>query len=158
MWNDRDFGNYIAGQADADSSFYINVKYGSRGVYVCPEWTITKDIDKEILEKICHFLGVGKVYPRRYLKTKRNTSASLRIHGKPCARVVQFFEEFPLRAKKKEEFEIWKRAVEIYVSRKRNVHNPWVKEELIEMKELRRKLHQSPSRIRRRSMKEIEIV
>jgi len=141
MWEDRDFANYIVGQADADSAFCVEVyehKRYSFGVRVWVYWTISKAFDENILKRITDFLGVGKV---RYVKARKPLpDYELRVYGKECSKIVEFFEKFPLRANKQKDFELWKEAVEICNSRKRSHGNPWKKEELLKVLVIRQQL------------------
>jgi hypothetical protein len=165
MWKDRDFANYIVGQADADSCFYIGVRHGktySYGIRVVPEWAVSKTADHEILQRTKAFLGIGriveKIQPRQ---GNRRFYSKLYIQGNECSILAEFFERFPLRANKRKDFEVWKKAVDLYSARERVGGNPdavmrraskrsWTKEELIEMLEIRKQLNDISSRVKRK--------
>lgn len=162
MWDDRDFANYVVGQADANSSFWLGLtrdrRTGKFGIMIVPAWSISKVFDEEIVEKIHDFLGVGKVFPHKHTNSGL-VAKRFAVEGKGCAKIVEFFEKFPLRSKKQRDFEVWKKAVEIYCSRDRRgaSRNPWTKEELIAMLKLRKQLRQIPTRIKRREDKTTEV-
>ena len=165
MWEDEAFGHYVVGQADADSCFCIVVSHSKTypyGIAVLPLWAIAKTADDEILEKVKEFLGVGKIQiVKKPSRDKRRPYSKFVVKGSECGILVNFFERFPLRANKRKDFEIWKGAVDLYLSRKRVGGHPdaeirraskrcWTKEELIGMLKLRKQLSQIPSRIKRR--------
>jgi hypothetical protein len=164
MWEDEGFGHYIAGQAGADSCFYIAVyrrKTRSYGIALMPEWAIAKTYDDEILKRMRAFLGVGKIEKQDPHLHNRRPYLRLRVLGSDCGTIVKFFERFPLRSNKRKDFEIWKRAVELYSSRKRvgghsevamrwGPSHCWTRKELVEMLRLRKQLDDLPSRMRRR--------
>jgi hypothetical protein len=147
MWDDRDLANYIVGQADADSSFVITImrcKGNKYGLRVLPLWVTEKHGDTEVLEKIHDFLGVGRVYA---FHGKSHPYIALRVAGRDCAQIVQFFEQFPLRGRKREDFEIWKKAVELYVSHEKG--RQWTRHELSQIIKIRHNM-ESTLKYRRR--------
>ena len=150
MWEDKSFGNYVAGQADADSYFGLEVSRWSRnvfGVRILPNWAVSKAYDFEILEEIKNFLGVGRL---KEIKASKSYTHHYRLSvtGTKCSKIVEFFEKFPLRANKQKDFEIWKKAVKIYNNRSR-FHGPgsgWKKEGILAMLQLRKELDDLKSR------------
>jgi hypothetical protein len=139
MWEDRDFANYIVGQADADSSFVIGIQHyrGPRhGLKVLPLWVIAKNGEETLLRQIRDFLGVGRIH--QYLGKSKPYYVSFQVAGRDCLKIVEFFEKFPLRSKKKIEYEIWKKAVEIYAFHE--VYTRWTKEKLLQIVLLRQQM------------------
>jgi hypothetical protein len=153
LWDDIAFGNYVAGQADADSSFVLFVAQDSRrafGVRTDVLWIMTKTYDSEILKNIRDFLGVGHVYERpkpRHRLGHRQSGHQLIVFGANCLRIVEFFEKFPLRANKRMDLELWKRATKVHCQRK--PHTRWKKADLIEMVKIRLQLDALPHRLKR---------
>jgi hypothetical protein len=137
MWEDRDFANYIVGQADADSSFSLAIEKSSEnkfGIRVYPVWKMDKYGDEEVLQKIRDFLGVGIVSSSR---GKVKPYIAFRVHGYACPKLVEFFERFPLKGKKRKDFEIWKKAVQLYCARKHKGRGKdWTKDELVPLLEI----------------------
>lgn len=146
MWEDLAFANYVVGQADADSCFYLSVRKRPKRrlkISVDPKWAITKAFDKEILLKIRDFLGVGSVYIKHGSPSRPRSIDpfwQFYVEGKACAVVVEFFERFPLRATKRKDFEIWKKAVAILVGRR---ETRWTKEDLIAMLMVRKEMDET---------------
>jgi hypothetical protein len=144
MWDDIAFGNYVAGQAEADSCFCIGVRISKTskfGVRVIPLWEMQKVHDELILQKIRDFIGIsGRIYHCKYKVHHGKMTTRLMIEGSKCERVVAFFETFSLRGEKKKDFDLWKKAVKIYVSRNRQ--HFWTKEDLIAMLNIRKEMDQ----------------
>jgi len=143
MWEDTAFGNYIAGLADADSSFYLEIhrKKGNKfGWGILPIWTMDKAGEKPLLQSIANFFGVGRIY--EYSSSKKENHPRIRfvVDGHSCSRLVDFFDKFPLRGKKHLEFELWKQAVEIYSRRRRHCRASWTKEEMLTCVRLKREM------------------
>jgi len=147
MWEDRDFGNYIAGQADADSCFVLSISKASKnkfGVSVYPLWQMDKLGDEEVLQKIRDFLGVGVVSPSH---GKGKSYSALRVHGYACLKLVEFFEQFPLKGKKRKDFELWKKGVKLYCARKhKDRGNYMTKDELVQLIEIREEMEMTLNR------------
>jgi hypothetical protein len=67
--------------------------------------------DEAILQEIKDRLGVGQIYV--YVRNApRYDGACLHVTSKPdCCFLVDYFELYPLRAKKANDFEVWSEAV-----------------------------------------------
>ena len=119
---DRDaFGHWLSGFTDGEGCFYLGCyrssrRYANKSPRV--QFSISLRLDDiESLRSIQSYLGCGTVYTH-----ERQT---LRGNEKPVAKfmvvdisdltklVVPHFDAFPLRSKKKRDFAIWKRGVEI---------------------------------------------
>ncbi len=117
------FGHWLSGFVDGEGCFILIVHAAKRfkTTIPCAKFEIhLRQDDQSILADIRRFLGVGVFYDR----TSRLTPGSHQ-KSKPqiCYRVakasdlvreiIPHFETYPLRAKKKNDFAIWKRGVEL---------------------------------------------
>lgn len=114
---DRDWGNWFAGFTDGEGSFLINKRYRNNpcGDYQCRFAIQLRDDDRVILEEIHETLGLGTLYDRpANTRGGHNCQPSTMFHVatiNDCAELVKVFDKYPLRAKKKRDFDIWKTAV-----------------------------------------------
>jgi len=90
--------------------------------------------DRDLLEQIQKYLGVGRLQQRLHRGNidgfARHQTAYLVVEGKSCLKIVDFFEKYPLRGKKKLDFEFWKKAVLQVFSCQRHIRT---KQELIQL-------------------------
>lgn len=111
------WGGFLAGFTAGEGSFCI-AKYNhdnSRINYSCRFEISLRDDDRAILEEIQRRLGIGTIYDRpARIRNGHNTQPQTAFYVcaiDECAELVELFEKYPLRAKKKRDFEIWKQAV-----------------------------------------------
>lgn len=102
---------FLTGFCDGESSFYIvmhkstNVKTG---------WSVTARFeihlhvkDKALLEKVqAYFSGVGSI-------TTKDNSVCYTVYYKDLAVLIDHFENYPLITKKRADFELFKRVLEL---------------------------------------------
>lgn len=126
-------GDYVAGFVDGEGCFYLNYRKetkrnrkGSPSYYRwTPYFAITiREDDIEILKKIKNTLKCGKIYK---LKRSPKQSSAQAWYGVQniddiFEKIVPFFNQYHLRAKKKNDFKLWSRAVEILYKHKH--HSP----------------------------------
>lgn len=149
---DDGFGHWLAGLTDGEGCFYIKVdfnqlKRGGGAGKILFHIALRLD-DREILEQICETTGLGVVQVQRgprssgfNLDGTPKTSSPLarwKVQKKQdCQRLVQIFDEYPLRAKKARDFALWRLAVKHHATFGRGWRADWsVIEELAD--ELRR--------------------
>ena len=110
-------GDYIAGFVDGEGCFALKFRRDVRRERISAPtyfyWDIEfiialRNDDREILEKIRDTIGCGTV--RVTQKEARYTVNALENLQNM---VVPFFEKFPLRAKKRHDFELWKEALSL---------------------------------------------
>lgn len=117
-------GDYIAGFVDGEGCFFISFRRdvrhergkrsGIKPVYFY--WDIgfaivLREDDKEILEKIKDTLDCGEVTgPNKQKQVRFQITGINDLSDK----IVPFFEKHPLHAKKKFDFRLWKKAIEIF--------------------------------------------
>lgn len=119
---DKLSGDYIAGFVDGEGCFYLNytkeIKYKRKRKPVYWRWVVyfyinVKEDDIEILKKIKDTLACGKIF---HLKSKNHSLMvmySVQNINDVYTKVVPFFRKYNLYAKKKHDFELWTKAVEI---------------------------------------------
>lgn len=109
---DDAFGHWLAGFADGEGSFVVTPT--QRGCYRFMFQLRVRDDDAGIIEEIATTLGIGRVY--RYKASARawksKPTAEWKVYRQDeCLALVEFFDRFPLRAKKARDFAIWREAV-----------------------------------------------
>lgn len=117
-------GDYISGFVDGEGCFYINyrkeTKRKRKGAPIYFRWTayfaimLRKD-DKKILEQIKHTLECGKIFSLKNGMIWYGVQDMNDIKNK----IIPFFRHYPLRAKKKHDFDLWLKAAEIIYSHKK---------------------------------------
>jgi len=108
---DPGFCSWLAGLVDGEGSF--SLKHAARQWWT--EGTIKlRDDDRPMLEMIRKELGRGRCYQQREKNPQLpnvRPQYILRFHTAADTRfIVALFERYPLRSKKKREFEIWAEA------------------------------------------------
>jgi len=115
--NDEALRYWFTGLADGEGCFYINV--GSRGVLV-PRFCIRLRVDDRHTLELCQqILGVpaSLTEPSRTGKRPGAGMCDWRISKKTdLVEAVGHFNHYPLRSKKRKDFEVWKWAVFAYVA------------------------------------------
>lgn len=111
------FGYWLAGFTDGEGSFLIGKRNG-RGPYAsyrCGFQIKLRDDDRAILSKIRNILGIGKIYnssARICGSHVHRPTVDFHVYSfNECAQLVKVFEKYPLRAKKQNDFAVWKLAV-----------------------------------------------
>src|SRR5689334_15289807 len=115
---DVETGNYLAGFADGEGCFYVGVHPTTNvtlGLQVIPEFHVSQNGERiSVLQLFVEVLGCGAI--------KRNASTSSRDktyvlvvkrHHDLYERVLPFFERFPLRSEKQQEFLKFAQVVEM---------------------------------------------
>lgn len=121
-------GDYIAGFVDGEGCFALKFRRdvrhergkrsGVKPVYFY--WDIEFAIvlrgdDKEILDRINYTLGCGTVRTNK----KGDARYSITDINDLSQKIIPFFEEFKLHAKKKHDFKLWKESVKIFLRNQR---------------------------------------
>ncbi len=115
---DEGTGNYLAGFTDGEGCFYVGVYPTSNvslGVQIVPEFQVSQNGERiAILQLFVNILQCGLI--------KRNAPNSLRDrtwvfvvkrHDDLYKRILPFFQRFPLRSQKQENFVKFKQVVEM---------------------------------------------
>jgi len=115
------FGNWLSGFVDGEGCFGIYCYKATDASFGCLgfEFSIQlREDDMPILEQIKTFLHCGQVgFSSRKKARSRGCNAmdqakyTCRRLDDLCTKIVPQFEQYPLKAKKKKDFEIWKEAL-----------------------------------------------
>ena len=119
---DDAFGHWVAGFIDGEGCFRIHKsKISSGHPYYAAQFSLkVRDDDRPVIEEIVSRTGIGRI--SAYSRREGNS--------KPCClwqvwsqeeslKLVEFLDKYPLRAKKKRDYEIWKQAVLWWTSSKK---------------------------------------
>ena len=120
----NNFGNWLSGFVDGEGCFYApmitqhNKRKNIKGIayvrdYEVPRVTfsiILRIDDEQILQKIKQFLQCGGIY-YSYSNGIEAIQYSVIKHCDVALKIVPHFEKYPLRAKKRKDFETWKKIV-----------------------------------------------
>jgi len=91
---------YVTGLIEATGSFTFSRTSKQLSVFFA-----VKLADRQLLEELQAFFGVGRIYTT-------GASAYYRVNRREeLPRIVAHFDEHPLRSKKRETFEVWKQMV-----------------------------------------------
>lgn len=111
------FGNWLSGFCDGEGCFLLQAETREGCVYPHAFFRLElRDDDCAILEEIQQYWGVGNLYKKGARKTatrNSNPHCEYVVSGwKTLATVIiPHFEKYPLRTKKKRDFEIWRDGV-----------------------------------------------
>ncbi len=116
----RDFGNYVSGLVDGEGCFILRWNHGSGSAKF--QLALRHD-DRPILELVQSFWGCGyfEYSDRRAIVPNHMPRAAFCVcKTSDLARIVApNFERFPLRAKKRRDFDIWNQGVRLIDSIKK---------------------------------------
>jgi hypothetical protein len=106
-----EFGNWVAGFADGEGCFWVNNH--KRDQHFCGFRIKLRVDDEAILEEIRDALGIGTMcYPTFRPVGNSNPAVCWQVQSRPeCLDLVNFFDKYPLRTKKREVYLIWREAV-----------------------------------------------
>jgi hypothetical protein len=113
------FGHWLSGFADGEATFGIRVCGGKRSMNYSPIFRIAlRDDDTEILRLIQSFWGCGTLHFSDNARSKIPNAKPIAIYGvqrvsSHIGVVVPHFDMFPLRSKKRNDFAVWRKAVEL---------------------------------------------
>jgi MarR family transcriptional regulator, transcriptional regulator for hemolysin len=104
-------GHALAGFLDAEGSFGISPNNRGR-TWICQMTTALRRDDGDVLSDLCRCTGLGHVYLTAAQRTSRPQATWSISSKRECAELVRILRQFPLRARKRRDFEIWARAVD----------------------------------------------
>ncbi len=107
---DNDFGHWVAGFVDGEGCFFM-VPVNRPGGYRPGFALALRADDDAIVHEMKAVLEVGSIH---YYTASGSGSRVVRWmvqSQRDCETLVQFFTRYPLRAKKRNDFEVWSRAV-----------------------------------------------
>lgn len=101
------FAGFVAGEA----YFVIAPATESGYYYTCLRIKL-RDDDLDVLLEIQDNLGIGTIHRRKPRGTSRPCAVWQVTNIVGCRRLVHIFDDHPLRAKKRRDYEVWRDAVE----------------------------------------------
>jgi site-specific DNA-methyltransferase (adenine-specific) len=118
---DAAFGYWLAGFVDGEACFRVHRH--ERGTHTCAFSVHIRRDDRAILEKMKRFVGHGSVCDVEE-QGRSKPMARYAVQDKAgCDALVTIFRKYPLRGKKRLDFEAWAEAVEEWLDRPRG--NRW---------------------------------
>lgn len=136
---DDSFGNWLAGFIDGEGCFHISI--ASKEWYGIKFTLKLRADDEGILREIVEKTKIG--YVEKYTGksvANANPQSQWRVNSQvDCLKLIELLEKYPLRAKKKRDFDIWKKAVKYLANAKRG-HKTRGRRDLTPIKLLRDKL------------------
>jgi hypothetical protein len=111
------FGHYLSGLTDGEGSFVLTLQHVEKnkiGRVIFDLCLRADDID--ILKKVQSFLGCGRLY--FYSLNRSNPVVYFKVTKHPDIwnKIVPHFDAFPLRAKKRHDYTIWRAAISWWMS------------------------------------------
>lgn len=124
-------GDYVAGFIDGEGCFFLTyrkeTKYTRPGNPTYFRWSASfamtlREDDVEILKQIRNTLECGNVYFLNAKDGRVGRQAYFGVQNIDDAhnKVLPFFRKFQLRAKKRYDFELWGKALELIYRKKKN--------------------------------------
>ena len=109
------FGHWLAGFIDGEGCFIIAPKKRLDYVTYAPEFSLSlRSDDRAILEEMQRRTAIGRLYERRATATHAGAT-TWKIQSKAdCLVLVGLLDRFPLRAKKADDYAIWRKAVALH--------------------------------------------
>lgn len=103
------FGHWLAGFIDGEGCFLIAYRK-DRGNWLCQFRIRVRADDADIVQEIHARTGIGRYF--LHAQASACPLACWEVSSRSdCAALVELLDQYPLRAKKARDFEIWRRAV-----------------------------------------------
>jgi hypothetical protein len=112
---DTDEGHWLAGFIEGEAHLAISDANGGQS-FRCLMSLCVRDDDVELMEWIHARTQVGSLNPVPARRTSRPQVQWLVRTQDDCMTLVDLLSEFPMRGRKRVEFEIWRSAVELWTS------------------------------------------
>jgi hypothetical protein len=110
---DDGFGNWLAGLIAAEGCFLVIASQEKRR-YLCSFILQLRDDDTPILKEIHQTLQLGYLHCCKARKGSNPGIIWTVCRKTECAALVELLSRYPLRARKAQDFEIWKQAVKAW--------------------------------------------
>ena len=112
---------YVTGFCEGEASFTFS-RNGKNNIALYFAVKLTA-ADSDLVEGIRDFFGVGKIYPVKKIEAKEKcgrtkSAAYYRVSALgDLLPIVEHFDTYPLQGKKRERYELWKRALRLKIDR-----------------------------------------
>jgi hypothetical protein len=117
------FGHWLAGFTDGEGSF--NIQRNAKGARYCHFRLVLHGNDRPTLKMIQNELGIGTLWVG-HPASQYGTRAAWTVQSKSeCLKLVEIFEQFPLRSKKSRDFKIWAQAVRNWQTHSKGRKSDW---------------------------------
>ena len=130
-----EWASWFAGLVDGEGCFLIH-RVGSRWHSAVFVLNMRAD-DRPMLEEIRNTLGCGAIYRRPRRQIGHATCAFQVGRKKDMLALVRLFDRYPLRSRKRRDYEVWRTFVLLHASPK-NATDPRLAELFNEIKDARR--------------------
>ena len=101
----------LAGFIDAEGSFVIAPNNRGTTWRCCMTLALRLD-DADVLSDLCRSTGLGQISLKRARRGSRPQAGWTITSKRECMELTRLLKQFPLRARKRRDFEIWSEAVE----------------------------------------------
>lgn len=119
---DDGFGHWLAGFIDGEGCFRIH-KEKSGGYYACHFTLKVRDDDAPIIREIVERTGIGHTKPDLIRNGSKPAIIWVVQSKAECLKLIPLLDRYPLRAKKRRDYAVWREAVLYWVDAKRG--NRW---------------------------------
>lgn len=111
------FGDWFAGFVDGEGCFLVYGGTAAKPEHSCRLVIEVRADERAVLEEIQSRLGIGKIQslPKRRTPTSAPLLRWYVSSKSDCALLVTILDRFPLRAKKRADYEVWRRAVCVWL-------------------------------------------
>jgi hypothetical protein len=146
---------YISGLVEGEGCFCISIsKHKAKKLGFDPRLMFEVEMvidDKPLLEELQKTLGCGHIYILNYDRYgwRPHVKFAVKNHKDIVERVIPFFKRYPLKGKKKKDFDLFCQAAKLF-ERKEHLTEGGIERlrDLQSRMNLRRKLKQSSARVR----------
>lgn len=104
-------GHALAGFIDAEGSFTIKPNNAGR-TWTCSMTLAVRLDDGDLVHDLAQTTGLGRIHFKAAHRTSRPQAVWNISSKRECAELVPMLRRFPLRARKRRDFEIWSSAVD----------------------------------------------
>lgn len=116
---DREFGHWLAGFIAGEGCFRVHKEKG--GTYYACHFTLKlRDDDRPILDEIAERTGIGFVKADVVRSGNSKPCATWTVQSKAeCVKLVALLDQFPIRARKRRDYAVWREAVAYWVAQRK---------------------------------------
>jgi hypothetical protein len=137
------FASWLSGFVDGEGCFFMGISHCRRNIKgILHSLSITlRNDDIRCLQLIQSFFQCGHINPKAYRRNKQNPGTNFRISSAQSLAeiVIPHFDKYPLIAKKKRDYEIWKQGIQlchvvrlrefVYLKKKSGKRSKWTPDE-----------------------------